>query len=45
MVLSEPKFQVLYGILHDVFSKEEFKGHKYCLSTVFPLQIVSFSHQ
>ena len=23
MVLSEPKFQVLHGILHDVFSKEE----------------------
>ena len=25
LFISEPKFQVLYGILHDVFSKEELK--------------------
>ena len=25
LFMSEPKFQVLYGILHDVFSKQELK--------------------
>ena len=27
------------------FFQRGIKGHRYCLSTVFPLQIVSFSHQ
>ena len=27
------------------FLQRGIKGHRYCLSTVFPLQIVSFSHQ
>ena len=45
LFISEPKSQVLYGILHNVFFKRGIKGHRYCLSTVFPLRIVSFSHQ
>ena len=42
MVLSEPKFQVLHGILHDVFSKEELKDTGIVQVQYFPCKLLAF---
>ena len=42
LFISEPKFQVLCGILHDVFSKEELKDTGIVWVQYFPCKLLAF---